>query len=43
MQGQRNEALAQFDRCYEILEQELGVEPSDETIALYEQIATGCD
>ena len=41
MQGQRNDALAQFDRCYEVLQQELGVEPSDATIALYEQIATG--
>ncbi|MCO5185936.1 MAG: AAA family ATPase [Anaerolineae bacterium] len=41
MQGRRNEALAQFDRCYEVLEQELGVEPSDATVALYEQIATG--
>ena len=41
MQGQRNAALAQFDICFELLQTELGVEPSDETEALYEQIATG--
>lgn len=39
--GDRSAALAQFDRCYEALEAELGIEPTDETIALYEQIATG--
>lgn len=39
--GQRNETLAQYDRCFEILQTELGVEPSDETVALYEQIVTG--
>lgn len=38
--GDRNAALAQFDLCYEALERELGVEPSDKTVALYEQIAT---
>lgn len=39
--GDRSAALTQFDRCFEALEVELGVEPTDETIALYEQIATG--
>lgn len=39
--GDRSAALAQFDRCYEALAAELGVEPNDETEALYEQIATG--
>ena len=41
LSGERNGALAQFDVCYETLEQELGIEPSDEMVALYEQIATG--
>lgn len=41
LSGDRSAALAQFDRCYEMLEAELGVEPTDETVALYEQIATG--
>lgn len=38
--GDRSGALAQFDRCYEALESELGIEPSEQTLALYEQIAT---
>lgn len=33
-QGQRAEALAQYDQCYTILEEELGVEPSAETHSL---------
>ncbi len=41
MQGQRNAALAQFDRCFEVLQSELGVEPDAKTEALYEKIATG--
>ncbi len=39
--GQRSEALAHFDLCRRVLEEELGVEPSDETRALYWQIAAG--
>lgn len=38
--GDRSAALAQFDRCYEALEAELGVEPDPRTVTLYEQIAT---
>ncbi|MEM7119326.1 MAG: tetratricopeptide repeat protein [Chloroflexota bacterium] len=38
--GDRSGALAQYDRCYEALERELGIEPSEQTLALYEQIAT---
>jgi predicted ATPase len=36
--GQRAAALAQFERCRRILQQELGVAPSQETMALYERI-----
>ncbi len=36
--GQRSAALAQYQSCRRILEKELGVEPSAETTALYEQI-----
>lgn len=36
--GQRSAALAQYQTCRRILEKELGVEPSSETTALYEQI-----
>ncbi|RIK30414.1 MAG: hypothetical protein DCC56_08805 [Anaerolineae bacterium] len=36
--GQRSAALAQYQTCRRILEKELGVEPSAETTALYEQI-----
>lgn len=39
--GQRSAALAQYESCRRILAQELGVEPSPETRALYEQIRTG--
>lgn len=39
--GQRSAALAQFEQCQTILEEELGVEPEDETIELYEQIIAG--
>ena len=37
--GRRPEALAQYHRCQEILQRELGVDPSIETQRLYEQIA----
>jgi len=36
--GQRAAALAQYGKCRHILAEELGVEPSEETRALYEQI-----
>src|SRR5690606_12151350 len=39
--GQRSAALAQYEACVKILDEELGVEPDDETNALYEQIAAG--
>jgi DNA-binding SARP family transcriptional activator len=38
--GQRGAALAQYKRCRQVLADELGVEPSAETTALYEQIRT---
>jgi DNA-binding SARP family transcriptional activator len=36
--GDRNAALAQYQKCGQILAEELGVEPADETTALYERI-----
>jgi WD40 repeat protein/DNA-binding SARP family transcriptional activator len=39
--GQRTTALAQFETCRRILAGELGVKPSAETVALYEQIKAG--
>jgi predicted ATPase/DNA-binding SARP family transcriptional activator len=36
--GQRNAALVQYHSCRRVLEQELGVEPDEETTALYDQI-----
>ena len=38
--GQRRAALAQYERCRQVLADELGVEPSAETTALYEHIRT---
>ena len=40
-QGQRTTALAQFESCEQILEQELGVSPSDETFQLWRRIRDG--
>ncbi len=40
-QGQRNAALALYEHCRRTLEAELGVEPTSETQALYEQIRSG--
>jgi DNA-binding SARP family transcriptional activator len=37
-QGQRSQALAQYERCRQLLADELGAEPSPKTNALYEQI-----
>jgi tetratricopeptide (TPR) repeat protein len=39
LNGQRAEALAQYDTCARILEEELGVEPAPETADLRQQIA----
>src|SRR3990172_4800266 len=39
--GQRSAALAQYNTFRRVLAEELGVEPSGETTALYEQIKTG--
>jgi len=39
--GARSTALAQFEACRKVLADELGVEPSPETVALYEQIKAG--
>ncbi|MCP4539361.1 MAG: tetratricopeptide repeat protein [Chloroflexi bacterium] len=36
--GQRSAALAQYEICHRILAQELGVEPAQETQALYDRI-----
>jgi DNA-binding SARP family transcriptional activator len=41
LQGHRGQAMAQFERCREVLVRELGVEPSDATVALAEQIRQG--
>lgn len=39
--GRRNEALAQYERCRRILQEELGVEPTTETTTLYETVLAG--
>lgn len=39
--GQRGAALRQFENCKRALEEELGVEPAEETVALYQQIQAG--
>jgi DNA-binding SARP family transcriptional activator len=39
--GQRSAALAQYESCRRVLQQELGVEPARETTALYERIRQG--
>ena len=39
--GERAEALAQYQRCRQVLAEEMGVEPAAETVALYEQIRAG--
>ncbi|MCE7988088.1 MAG: hypothetical protein DYG89_43540, partial [Caldilinea sp. CFX5] len=40
-QGQQSAALRQYEKCRQILQQELGAPPSAETTRLYEQIRTG--
>ncbi len=39
--GQRSAALAQYERCRRVLQDELGIEPEAETIALYQRISDG--
>jgi ABC-type oligopeptide transport system substrate-binding subunit len=41
LSGDRAAALAEYERCREILWRELGVEPAEETTALYQRIRTG--
>jgi len=41
LKGYRTEALRQYGRCVKALEEELGVEPTEETRELYEQIRAG--
>jgi DNA-binding SARP family transcriptional activator len=38
--GQRSAALRQYETCRHTLADELGVEPHEETTALYERIGT---
>lgn len=40
-EGQRSAALAQFETCRQVLQEELGVEPGSETVAVYERIRDG--
>ena len=39
--GEREAAMAQFHTCQRILETEIGVQPTPETLALYERIRAG--
>ena len=41
LRGQRSVALAQYETCRRLLDEELGVEPGEETTRLYEQIRDG--
>lgn len=41
LSGQRSAALAQYEKCRDILATELGVEPDTSTTALHEQIVAG--
>ncbi len=41
LSGQRSSALAQYEICRRTLEDELAVEPAEETVALYERIRQG--
>jgi DNA-binding SARP family transcriptional activator len=43
LSGQRSAALAQYDVCRHILEEDLGVEPGEETTRLYERIREEAD
>ena len=39
--GQRSAALAQYEACCQVLEEELGVKPEPETVGLHERILAG--
>jgi adenylate cyclase len=41
LDGQRTAALHQFHACRDLLREELGVEPAEETVALYDAIRAG--
>ncbi len=41
MSGDRTQALRQYRRCVEALQEELGIDPSERTIRLYERIKAG--
>ena len=41
LNGQRSAAIEQFHACRKILQVELGIEPSSETVELYNRIRTG--
>ncbi len=41
LSGRRSEALAQYERCRLLLERELGLEPMEETTALYRRLVGG--
>lgn len=41
LDGQRSAALAQFETCRRMLDSEMSIEPSQETIQLYESIRAG--
>lgn len=41
LSGERSVALAQYESCLRVLAEELGVDPAEETIGLYEQIRSG--
>jgi predicted ATPase/DNA-binding SARP family transcriptional activator len=40
LSGQKAAALRQYERCYQVLSDELGVSPSEETQSLYQRIRT---
>ena len=39
--GQKSAALRQYQQCLNLLEQELGLPPEDQTVALFEEISNG--
>lgn len=39
--GQRSQAISQYELCCRLLDEELGLEPEDETATLYKQIISG--
>jgi len=43
LSGQRSAALTQYETCCAILMEELGTEPEEDTIALYERVRDGAD